>query len=117
MAARTPTIAPAVCIPGLSAAGPAMSVCPQKPCASLWISWARLTQVIERIEIRAADRTGVSSGKHTPPHGMTKVFTSVNSPAFRSGTRIVSLFSFGVFSFVMMLTWATVMSLPLLPLP
>ncbi|REE23519.1 hypothetical protein B0G71_6777 [Paraburkholderia sp. BL27I4N3] len=52
-----------------------------------------------------------------PLYGNTNVFTSVNSPALRMGTRIVSLFSFGVFSFVMMVTCATVISAPLFPLP
>lgn len=117
MAARTPTIAPARLHSRTIGSGTGHVGLSTETVRKPVDIWARLAQVIERIEIRAADRTGVSSGKHTPPHGMTKVFTSVNSPAFRSGTRIVSLFSFGVFSFVMMLTRATVISLPLLPLP
>ncbi len=52
-----------------------------------------------------------------PRYGSTNVLTSVNSPGLRIGTRMVSLFSFGVFSFVMMVTCATVISLPLFPLP
>jgi hypothetical protein len=105
---------------------------PQIPFISLWITRARLTQVVEPVEISPAARhkshqqrkrrsatlrrqkTRSLPLKH---QGITNVFTSVNSPGLRIGTRIVSLFSFGVFSFVMIVTCATVISVPLFPLP
>lgn len=53
----------------------------------------------------------------TDRYGIENVFTSVSSPALRIGTRTVSLFSFGVFSSVMIETCATVISPVRFPLP